>query len=243
MTQLEHAPRSVMKDQVSKARNESGSLPLYYTEWNISSNPRDPMHDEPFTAAFATRIVIEARGLVQGYSFWTFTDIFEENYFPSVPFHGGFGLLNLYGIPKPVYRAFQLLHHLGTERMEFDGAHATVNAWVIRKDNSATIIMTNVAMPRHPIQTEIINLRLSGAPTPQTAWIERIDEDHANPRRLWQTMGEPEYLSALQVEQLQTASLLRKEPHPWKHEHGHIDLAVALPPQSVAAITIEFAQS
>jgi beta-xylosidase len=35
----------------------------------------------------------------------TFSDIFEENYFPSVPFHGGFGLLNLHGIAKPTYRA------------------------------------------------------------------------------------------------------------------------------------------
>ena len=39
--------------------------------------------------------------LVEGYSFWTFSDIFEENYFPSVPFQGGFGLLNLHGIAKP----------------------------------------------------------------------------------------------------------------------------------------------
>jgi transketolase len=75
--------------------------PAYYTEWNISSNPRDPLHDGPFAAAFVTKIIMEAHGLVQGYSFWTFSDIFEENYFPSVPFHGGFGLLNLHGIAKP----------------------------------------------------------------------------------------------------------------------------------------------
>lgn len=55
----------------------------------------------------------EANGLVDGYAFWTFTDIFEENYFPSVPFHGGFGLLNLHGIPKPTYRAYELFHRLG----------------------------------------------------------------------------------------------------------------------------------
>jgi hypothetical protein len=54
-------------------------------------------------------------------------------------------------------------------------------------------------------------------------------------------MGEPEYLSASQVEQLETASLLRKESQSWKHERGNIDLAVSLPPQSVAAVTIEFA--
>ena len=186
---------------------------------------------------------MEAHGLVQGYSFWTFSDIFEENYFPSVPFHGGFGLLNLHCIAKPAYRAFQLLHHVGNELLEINGTHTTVDAWVVRKDDSATIIITNLAMPRHPIQTELVNLRLSSAPSPRTAWIQRIDEDHANPRRLWQTMGAPEYLSALQVEQIETASVLRKEPQPLTYEAGSISLAVALPPQSVVAITIEFGQS
>jgi hypothetical protein len=32
---------------------------------------------------------------------------------------------------------------------------------VIRKVKAATAIMTNLAMPRHPIQTELSNLRLS----------------------------------------------------------------------------------
>jgi xylan 1,4-beta-xylosidase len=241
MTQLQHASRNIMKEMASKAREEAGDLPLYYTEWNISSNPRDPLHDEPFAAAFVTRIVMEVRGLVQGYSYWTFSDIFSENYFPSVPFQGGFGLLNLHGIAKPAYRAFQMLHGLGTELLEVQGTHATVNAWTIRKEKAATVIMTNLAMPRHPVQTELVNLRLSGAPEPRTAWIERIDKHHANPRQLWQAMGEPEYLSPLQVEQLETASVLRKEAQPWTQESGNIDLAVDLPPQSVAAITIEFA--
>ena len=242
MTQLEHAPRDVMKEQAEKARGETGGLPLYYTEWNISSNPRDPLHDGPFAAAFVTRIVMEARGLVQGYSFWTFSDIFAENYFPSVPFHGGFGLLNLQGIAKPAYRAFQLLRRTGTELLEVRGTHATVDAWVIRKSDAATILVTNLAMPRHPIQTELVNVRLLGAPAPRTAWIERIDEDHANPRRLWQIMGEPTYLTPSEAERLKMASTLRPEAQPWTHEQGDIALAVALPPQSVAAITIEFAR-
>jgi xylan 1,4-beta-xylosidase len=199
------------------------------------------MHDEPFAAAFATRIVMQARGLVEAYSYWTFTDIFSENYFPSVPFHGGFGLLNLYAIAKPVYRAFQLLHHLGCELLEVQETHATVDAWVVRKDNTVTVVMTNLAMPRHPIQTEMVSVLLAGSPAPRTAWIERIDEDHANPRRLWRSMGEPEYLSALQVEQLAAASALRTEPQPWNYENGKALLAVSLPPQSVVAVTIEFA--
>ena len=196
VTQLEHAPRGVMKTQASAVRQEAGDLPLYYTEWNISSNPRDPMHDEPFAAAFATKIVMEAHGLVQGYSYWTFSDIFSENYFPSVPFQGGFGLLNIHGIAKPIYRAFQLLHGLGSELLEVEGSHPTIDVWVVCKEKSATVLITNLAMPRHPIQTELVHLRLLGAPVPEIAWIERIDEDHANPRALWHAMGEPEYLSA-----------------------------------------------
>jgi xylan 1,4-beta-xylosidase len=148
--------------------------------------------------------------------------------------------LNLHGIAKPTYRAFQLLHGSGTELLEVDGNHLTVDAWVIRKSDAATILMTNLAMPWHPIQTELVNLKLSGAPAPGTAWIERIDDEHANPRLLWETMGEPEYLSASQVEQLEMVSTLRKESQSWTYDRGNIELAVALPPQSVAAITIEF---
>jgi xylan 1,4-beta-xylosidase len=84
----------------------------------------------------------------------------------------------------------------------------------------------------------LVNLWLSGAPTPRIAWIERIDEEHANPRRRWQNMGEPECLGGLQVQQLETASILRPESQPWTCDGGTVDLAVALRPQSVAAVTI-----
>jgi xylan 1,4-beta-xylosidase len=240
VTQLEHAPRGVMRTQAAAVRAQAGDLPLYYTEWNISSNPRDAMHDEPFAAAFATRIVMEAHGLVQGYSYWTFSDIFSENYFPSVPFQGGFGLLSIHGIAKPIYRAFQLLHGLGSELLQVEGRHPTVDVWVVCKDKLVTVLITNLAMPRHPIQTELIHVCLLGAPAPQRAWLERIDEDHANARALWHTWGEPEYLSALEVEQLARTSALMQEPQPWTREGDNLGFHVSLPPQSVTALTIEF---
>jgi hypothetical protein len=66
-----------------------------------------------------------------------------------------------------LWAALQLLQGTGTELLECGEAHATVDAWaIILKNGAATIIITNLAMPRHPIQTEVINLRLSGAPTP-----------------------------------------------------------------------------
>jgi xylan 1,4-beta-xylosidase len=185
--------------------------------------------------------VMEAAGLVEGYSFWTFSDIFEENYFPSVPFHGGFGLTNLHGIPKPAYRAFELLHRLGTERLPVDGAHETVDAWVVRKGHSLTALLTNHQLPRRPVETEQVQVKLSNAPRGCYAYVERIDGAHANAKRTWREMGEPEYLSAAEVEHLQEASRVWKEPLPCAYVNESLYLDITLPPHAVAAVTVEFA--
>jgi xylan 1,4-beta-xylosidase len=237
---LANASRDVMRQQAEKAKGQARELPLYFTEWNISSDPRHSLHDEPFAAAYATHILMSLRGLVQGYSFWTFSDIFEENYFPSVPFHGGFGLLNLHSIPKPVYRAFQLLHRLGDEQMEVNGRHDTVEVWVVRNENQLTVLAVNHALPGHSISTEQVKVNLTSGLEPQSSYIQRIDEDHANPRRSWLEMGSPEYLSALDVERLQSASQLLKEPQSFSWVEGNVNLHFNLEPHSLAAITLEF---
>jgi len=241
MTQLAKSQRSVLREQTQDAKRHARGKPLYYTEWNASSNPRDSLHDEPYAAAFAAKTIMEANGLVRGYSFWTFSDLFEENYFPSVPFHGGFGLLNLHGIAKPAYRAFELLHSLGDESLLVDGLHDTVDAWVVRGGDKATVLLTNHALPRWHLQKQRVKIQLHNAPQPVSAHVKRIDEDHANPRRLWKELGAPEYLSSAQLEKLQDASQLREEPLDFEFTSGRLDFEVTLPPNSVAAVEFESA--
>jgi xylan 1,4-beta-xylosidase len=194
------------------------------------------MHDDPYAAAFIVKTILEANGLVQGYSYWTFSDIFEENYFPSVPFHGGFGLQNIHGIAKPAYRAFQLLHELGTEMISLEGQHETVDAWLVRGDGHATLMLTNFALPRHPIATEQVCFSLKGITSASDAAIQRIDLEHANAKRRWEQMGKPDYLSGAMVQELNQVSLLRKEPLPVTVKDGTLIIDVAMPPQSVAAV-------
>src|SRR5665213_186656 len=241
MTQLSDSRRSVMRDQARVARREAGERPLYYTEWSSSSNPRDPLHDEPYAAAFVVKTIMEANGLVQGYSYWTFSDIFEENYFPSMPFHGGFGLLNIHGIAKPTYRAYQLLHALGTELLSVEGSHPTVDAWVVRGDREITILLTNFALPRHPMGAEGVRMTLLGAGTPLRATLRRIDDDHANAKRKWQVLGAPEYLSAGVLAGLNAASTLAIEPQDFNCKDGAVEFETTLAPLSVTAITLAYA--
>ena len=51
----------------------------------------------------------------------------------------------------------------------------------------------------------------------------------------------PEYLSPLEVERLQAASRLVKEPIGWKFEEGTLHLNIDLPPHAIAAVTLELA--
>src|SRR5687768_2098265 len=242
-TQLANSQRGILREWTQDTRRRAGALPVYYTEWNSSSNPRDPRHDEPYAAAFVAKTVLEASDLVQGYSFWTFSDIFEENYFPSTPFHGGFGLLTLHGIAKPTYRAFELLHRLGNERLLVDGLHETASAWITRDTHAVTVLLVNHALPRHSISGVRARVHLRHAHEPAAAWVERIDEDHANPKRRWQALGTPEHLDRSAVEQLHEASRLARQPCPQSWREKQIDLEVELPPHCVAALTVEFTRS
>jgi xylan 1,4-beta-xylosidase len=148
-------------------------------------------------------------------------------------------LLNLHGIAKPVYQAFQLLHRVGYELLPVSGTHDTVSAWVTCRGKSVTVLLTNYAMPHHSITAERVRVRLRDALKPRTACVERIDADHANPHALWSAMGEPEYLNASDVEQLQAASSVLREPFPATFDHLTVQFDITLPPHSVAAITID----
>ena len=240
-TQLAHSERSILRKWARNTHRKARGKPLYYTEWSSSSNPRDHLHDEPYTAAVIVKTMMEARGLVQGYSYWTFTDIFEENYMPATAFQGGFGLLTLQGVAKPSYRAFELLHRLGVDELPVDGAHETVDVWVVRGRDAVTVLLTNHALPRHPIESESVHVQLAGLLSPRNVFIERIDDDHANAKRLWIEMGKPTLPTSREVEQLQVASQIVREPLHWKYEAGALHMDVSMPPQAIAAITVELA--
>jgi xylan 1,4-beta-xylosidase len=91
-------------------------LPVYITEWNSSYSPVDPVHDSFFAGPFILEQLRNTEAL-DSMSFWTFTDIFEENGPAPRPFHGGFGLMSYQGIPKAAYWAYKYLSLLGSTEL------------------------------------------------------------------------------------------------------------------------------
>jgi xylan 1,4-beta-xylosidase len=244
VSQLARAPLGVMRDRAREARASAGAKPLYYTEWNITSNPRDTLHDGPFCAALATHFLLEVDDLVDAASWWVFSDIFEENYFPSLPYHGGFGLMNLYGVPKPVYRGFQMLAQLGTRRWDAAGAHATVRVHVGAPDDdgATSVLLLNVAMPRHAIATQIVAVQLAGLQgrKPRAVLLSRIDDTHGNPQAEWLRLGSPEYPHPRQVEALELASTVVPERIEITSDGDHAGFTLPLPANAMALVRIEW---
>jgi xylan 1,4-beta-xylosidase len=158
-----------------------------------------------------------------------------------VPFHGGFGLLNLHGIPKPAYRAFELLHEIGSETLPVFGAHPTVDCWVVRDARTVTVLLTNYAQPRHALRAQHVPITLTGAGSVASASVRRIDAEHANPKRLWLEMGSPEYLNAAQRQSLAAASVSARTPLPVCAAGDGVCIELTLPPLGVAAVRLEFA--
>lgn len=81
---------------------------------------------------------------IASFTYWVFTDIFEENGPPLTPFHGGFGLLNFQGIKKPAYFAFQFLNQLGQTELKNADAHS----WICRdKKGGAQFLVWDLTHP------------------------------------------------------------------------------------------------
>ena len=131
-TVLDANPNSVIGRMTEERhminRSPMPKLPLHFTEWSSAYTPTDFMHDTYQQASFILSKVKGAHRSVDSMSYWTFTDIFEENGPRATPFHGGFGLINYQDLKKPAFYAFKFLNELGpTELADADPA-----SWVCK---------------------------------------------------------------------------------------------------------------
>ncbi len=179
--------RGVLKNMTEKTRAQSGKYPLYYTEWNVSSRFEE-IHDDSYSAEMIVKILADNDGLVEGYSFWTFTDIFEE--FGQHPglFHGGFGLQTVQGIKKPSYRAFELLHDMGEKRYSVSSdseSEQTVEVLAVERSGGIRIFVYNHNVPEEPIKPEEFQVSLEGFPEIKSVQVQKIDKINGNAYTKW----------------------------------------------------------
>jgi xylan 1,4-beta-xylosidase len=213
-TKLSPSPDAIVGD-VRRVRQEITAspypgLPLYFTEWSTSYTPRDFVHDSYVSAAYILAKLKASQGLLQGMSYWTYTDLFEEPGPPHESFHGGFGLLNREGIRKPAYFAYKYLHALEGESV----ATSDPQAMAAVKDGNLSAVIWDFEQPEQKVSNRPFYTRLvpaySAAPvrlvvkhlTPGTEYrlnVRRTGYRKNDPLSEYIDMGRPKDLSTEQL--------------------------------------------
>ena len=223
---------------VEKVRNQIDSsstphLPLFWTEWNVQG--MNESRDTSFVGPALANTIRECDGQVDALSFWTFSDVFEEDGPIPKPFEGHFGLRAEGGINKPSFYEFGLLHKLGEERIANSDANVIVTR---RKDGTLMIALWNLVDPDKKGGVKSFQLTFDHVAPDAPVGISIVDKDHANTLAAYQALGSPQYPTEEQVNRINAATQL---PAP---EQRHLEagqLKLELQPNALVLLEVHSA--
>ena len=254
-TKLSGSPDAIVGD-IRRVRREIEAsplpgLPLYFTEWSTSYTPRDSVHDSYHSAAYVLTKLEESKGLLQGMSYWTYSDLFEEPGPPTAAFQGGFGLLNPDGIRKPVYFAYKYYNHLGERVVDTHDAQSVAAL----DDRGVKVLAWHYAPPDQPVSNRSYYTKVQPAaelaplairfaslrPGAYEARFYRTGFERNDAYTAYLKLGAPARLTTAQVDSLQ--ALTRDEPELQKVEVGDTGVAqLTIPLREYDTVLVELTQ-
>ena len=208
------------------------NLPLIWTEYNASYFNEPAVTDSIYIGPWLAETIRQCDGLVEIMSYWTFSDVFEEQGVVKQPFYGGFGLIAADDIPKPSYNAFKLLHRLGDERISIDSNSVLVTR---QRDGSLVVAAWNLVPPDQAGVSKTIHLRFEHLAGSRRAYISRVDRDHGDVHPAYEKMGQPRYPTQEQLKVLQQAAQL---PPAEIRELTGGELTLDLAPDALAVVEV-----
>jgi xylan 1,4-beta-xylosidase len=216
-------------------------LPLIWTEYNASYFFEPAITDSIYMGPWLADTIRQCDGLADMMSYWTFTDIFEEQGVVKQPFYGGFGLIATGAIPKPSYNAFKLLHELGDERIAVDSSSVLATR---KKDGSLVVAVWNLIDPDKSATgstvptgaAKTIHLRFENLGGNHRAYISRVDRDHGDVHPAYEKMGQPRYPTQEQLKELQQAAQL---PPAEVRDLPNGELTLDLAPDELAVVEVK----
>lgn len=204
------APADHLLDQFARPRDRLkgtryAELPVHITEFNSSYRPDNPVHDTAFHAAYLAPVVAAGGEHADSFSYWTFSDVFEETGIPTALFHGGFGLLTHRQIRKPTYHLYAFMARMGPQLLARGNGHLVTR----HPDGRVTVLAWAPVDPtgespgpdRH-------TLRLSVPVSGGEVFVRRsrVDEERGNAYTAWRHMGSPRSPKPAQLDVLHEAA-------------------------------------
>ena len=232
----EYIPRAEMVCRAARkvhdevAASSRPDIPIIWSEYNATYSNDPKITDSIFMGPWLADTLRRCDGLSDMMSYWTFSDVFEEQGVVRQPFYGGFGLIAAGGIPKPAFNAFKMLHELGQERFAADSEHALVTR---RADGAFVIALWNYVPPGENGSPITISLRLpQGA---RTVRLRRLDATHGDVRSVYAQMGSPQYPTPDQLQALRSAAV---PAAPEELSIVNDRVSITLPPEGLATVEV-----
>jgi xylan 1,4-beta-xylosidase len=207
-------------------------MPLIWTEYNADYSNQPQVTDSAYMGPFLANTIRECEGLTEMMSYWTFSDVFEEQGVVKTPFYGGFGILAERGIPKAAFNDLALLHRLGETRLDVSSDSTLVTR---RKDGSLAIAAWNLFLPEQAGSPKTLTLRLKGLPQARSASVTIVDKEHGSPLPAYEKLGRPSYPTPSQISDLRKAAAL---PAAQRLTITNGSLTLELQPHALALIEV-----
>ena len=229
-------PRQMVCAAVAKIHDQikasaRPTIPLIWSEFNATYANEQPITDSIYMGPWLADTIRQCDGKVDIMSYWTFSDVFEEQGVIKTPFYGGYGIVAERGIPKPAFRAFEILHGLGDQRI----AASENDVLATRARNGAlAIALWNLVEPAATGPDRTFTLDIKGA-AGRHVTIRRVDAAHGDTLTAWKNMDSPRYSTQAQIAALKKASEIGAPET--ISLHGD-QLTVTVPPKGLALVEI-----
>ena len=235
--------RSVAKVHDEIAASPFPNKPLIFSEYNASYANEPDVTDSVYMGPWLAGTISQCDGLTEAMSYWSFSDVFEEQGVIKNPFYGGFGLVAEDAIPKPALNAFAMLHQLGNRRIRIDSDSVLATR---RGDGALAIALWNYAPPFGTGATytpppanigpsKTFTVKINGASPNAPVQLWRLDADHGNVIKTFDAMGRPAFPTRDQITQLRAAA---KPFPPQNLALTNGALTITVPPQGLVLIKL-----
>jgi len=239
------APASELLEQFAAPRRHLrdtalADVPVHITEFNSSYRPDNPIHDTAFHAAYLAPVLAAGGEHVESFSYWTFSDMFEEAGVPTSLFHGGFGLLTHRQVKKPAFHLYAFMARMGDAVLARGEDHLVCRA----VDGTVTVLAWA------PVEVECdgaggesptghrVRLSVPVAGAAAFALRSSVSEEAGNAWAAWGELGRPASPTERQLSVLREAAEPARRHSRLAVEGGRVELDLVLDRHEVTLVEI-----
>lgn len=203
---------------------------LQWNEWGRSWLPAEPKRETSNEAAYVAKSMAEIAQCVTHLAPWALSDIYDQVGYGAETFHGNYGLLNLQGLRKPAYIAYQLLSRLATQRYQTDEVIGSkVTGGIVTpgpNGNGTSVLVYDYDHSCKETGEVDFTVALPEGYTGKVRRTIRIDNAENNILTTWKNMGSPAYLTREETASMLAGNGLNESATPAKLSGNQLTLSI-----------------